>query len=285
LKASNNKKTLIRSKIISRSHLIYYFCRLMKKAVASVIALASVPVMAQKVNSTIQQVWLSYHNQIRFSNKWGLWNDAQLRTRNNFTHDFSIYILRTGLIYHINDDLRITAGYAYAHTFPVGSNGVAQAEHRPWQQILWQNRSPSLRFTQSIRLEERFRRHLISSTEKGEGYDFNYRLRYNLVFNFALGKKPFTPETFSYTLSNDVHLNFGKQVIYNSFDQNRVFAAAQYHTSDQNFLQLGYLYIYQQTGTAHYRYNHAARITYMHILDLRKKKQNNTGIGGAEVGD
>ena len=254
----------------------------MKKAVPGVVSLASVPVMAQKTTSTIQQVWFSYHNQIRFSDKWGMWNDGQLRTRNNFTRGWSIYILRTGLVYHITDDLRITAGYAYAHTFPVGSNGVAQAEHRPWQQILWQNRRPSLRFTQSIRLEERFRRHLINNTELGKGYDFNYRLRYNLVFNFALNKKPFNPKTFSYTLSDDVHVNFGKQVVYNSFDQNRVFAAVQYHTDNQDFLQLGYLYIYQQTGTNRFRYNHAIRITYMHILDLRKNKQNNAGMG---VGD
>lgn len=182
-------------------------------------------------------------------------------------------------MYHINDDLRITAGYAYAHTFPFDSKGVAQSEHRPWQQILWQNRRTSSRFTQSIRLEERFRRHLISSTELGKGYDFNYRLRYNLVFNFALNKKAFAPKTFSYTLSDDVHMNFGKQVVYNNFDQNRVFAAAQYHTDDQDFLQLGYLYIYQQTATNRYRYNHAIRITYMHALDLRKSKQNKSSAG------
>ena len=238
---------------------------------------------AQKITNSIQQMWFSYNNQIRFSDKWGLWNDAQLRTRDKFTQNFSIYILRTGLIYHITDDLRITAGYAYAHNFPVGSGAIAQAEHRPWQQILWQNRRPSLRFTQSVRLEERFRRHLISSTEKGKGYDFNYRLRYNLVLNFALNKKPFTPKTFSYTLSDDVHVNFGKQIVYNSFDQNRVFAATQYHTANQNYLQLGYLYIYQQTGTNRYRYNHAIRITYMHALDLRKKKGKDAGMGG--VGD
>jgi hypothetical protein len=252
----------------------------MKKAVPSGVLLASASVMAQKTTSTVQQVWFSYHNQIRLSNKWGLWNDAQLRTGDKFTRDFSVYILRSGAVYHITNHLRLTAGYAFAHYFPPSARGVAHTEHRPWQQISWQNRMPSLRFTQSIRLEERFRRHLLSSTQLGNGFDFNYRLRYNLVFNFAFNKKPFTPKTFSYTLSNDVHVNFGKQVVYNSFDQNRVFAAAQYHTDDQDFLQLGYLYIYQQTGANRYRYNHAIRITYMHALDLRKSKQNNAGTSG-----
>ena len=243
--------------------------------------LSAMPVVAQKTSSTVQQIWFSYHNQIRFSNKWGLWNDAQLRTRDKFIQDFSVYILRTGLIYHINEDLRVTAGYGYAHYFPADSKSVAQVEHRPWQQILWQNRFPSLRFTQSIRLEERFRRKLLSSTQLGEGYNFNFRLRYHLVSNFALGKKPFLPKTFSYIVSNDFHLNFGKQVVYNSFDQNRVFLAAQYHTDDQDFLQAGYLYIYQQTAANHYRYTHAVRITYMHVLDLRKKRQDDYSLIGS----
>ena len=217
---------------------------------------------------------------MRFSDRWGLWNDAQLRTRKKFTQDFSVYILRTGLIYHINEDLRVTVGYAYAQNLPVSSKNVAQVEHRPWQQILWQNRYPSVRFTQSIRLEERFRKTLLSSTQLGKGYDFNYRLRYNLVFNFALGQKPFWPKTFSYTASNDLHLNFGKEVVYNNFDQNRVFLAAQYHTDDQDFLQLGYLYIYQQLGSSNFRYTHAVRITYMHMLDFRRKEPGAFSRGG-----
>ena len=245
--------------------------------------LTAAPVAAQKASTTVQQIWFSYHNQTRLSNKLGLWNDAQLRTRNNFTRDFSIYILRTGLMYYVNEDLRITAGYAYAHSFPASSKELPQIEHRPWQQVLWQARYPSLRFTQSIRVEERFRRKLISSTQLGEGYDFNYRLRYNLGLNFTFSKKPFKQGTFSYTASDDVHVNFGKQVVYNSFDQNRVFLAAQYHTDKQDFLQLGYLYIYQQTGASKYRYTHAFRLTYMHILDLRKNKLNNSQPTGSAV--
>src|SRR5688500_10563552 len=130
-------------KIISQSAVIYYFCRLMKRMIPNLVFLTVTPAMAQKTSTTMQQVWLSYHNQLRFSNKWGLWNAAQLSTRNNFTRDFSVYILSSGLIYHITEDLRITAGYAYAHYFPASSKGVAQAEHRPWQQVLWQNRYPS----------------------------------------------------------------------------------------------------------------------------------------------
>lgn len=256
----------------------------MKRIISNLVILAAVPAFAQKTLSNVQQVWFSYHNQIRLSSKWGVWNDAQLRTRDQFFRDLSVYIFRSGLIYHLTDDLRITAGYAYAHYFPSDSNRVAEVEHRPWQQILWQNRYPSIRFTQSIRLEERFRRKLISSSHPGYGFSFNYRLRFNLVFNFALSKKPFAPKTFSYTVSDDVHLNFGKQVVYHNFDQNRVFLAAQYHTDDQDFLQLGFLYIYQQRGANSYRYNHTARITYMHILDLRKKKQNNAVWNSAGSG-
>src|SRR5688500_17164950 len=96
LKAINDKKLPNKPKILSRSHLIYYFCRLVKKAIPHLLMLTAAPVAAQKASTTVQQVWFSYHNQTRLSNKLGLWNDAQLRTRNSFTRDLSIYILRTG---------------------------------------------------------------------------------------------------------------------------------------------------------------------------------------------
>ncbi len=244
--------------------------------------ITAAPVAAQKASTTVQQIWFSYHNQIRLSNKLGVWNDGQLRTRNNFTRDFSIYILRTGLMYYVNEDLRITAGYSYAHSFAATTKELPQLERRPWQQVLWQNRHPQLRVIQSVRLEERFRRKMISSTQRGEGYDFNYRLRYNVGLNFTFSKKPFEANTFSYTTSNDVHVNFGKAAV-SGFDQNRIFLAAQYHTDNQDFLQLGYLYIYQQTGASKYRYTHALRLTYMHILDLRKNRQNNLHPGGSVI--
>ena len=46
-----------------------------------------------KSTTTVEQVWLGYFNQTRLSNKWGIWFDGQLRTKDDFFKDLSVSIL------------------------------------------------------------------------------------------------------------------------------------------------------------------------------------------------
>jgi hypothetical protein len=229
---------------------------------------------AQKKTNSVQQLWFSYNNQTRLAGKWGLWGDFQLRTKEDFFEDFSTAIARVGLMYYLTDNTKLTAGYAYVNYFPADAHpDISQPEHRPWQQVQWHNRFPKLHVMQWVRLEERFRRKIKDNDELAEGYDFNYRARYNLMLNFSFNKNPFSSKTISYTISNETHLNFGKEIVYNTFDQNRLFAGIHYHTTAHGYLQLGYMYLYQQLATGNkYRYIHAVRIGYSHNLDLPKKQ-------------
>ena len=232
--------------------------------------------LAQKSSSSVQQVWLSYNNQTRLSNKWGVWGDFHLRTKEEFVDDLSTSIARVGLMYYLNDNTKLTAGYAWVNHFPADAHpDVSQPEHRPWQQVQWHNRYPRLRMMQWLRLEERFRRKIKDNDELADGYNFNYRVRYSMLLNFALNKKPFAPKTISYVANNELHLNFGKEIVYNTFDQNRLFFGLHYHTNASDVLQFGYMYFYQQLAAGNkYRYIHAARVSYFHNLDLRKKDES-----------
>ena len=229
---------------------------------------------AQKKTYSVQQAWFSYNNQTRLSNKWGLWGDFQLRTQENFFDDFSIGITRVGVMYYLKENTKLTVGYAYAHYFPADSHpDIAQPEYRPWQQVQWHNNYSRLRMVQRIRLEERFRRKIKDNDELADGYNFNYRLRYNFSFNFAFNKNHFASKTISYVLNNELMVNFGKEIVYNAFDQNRLFAGFHYHTNAHDYLQFGYMYLYQQlTSGNRYRYIHAGRLSYFHTPDLRKKE-------------
>src|SRR5215510_3303361 len=98
--------------------------------------------MAQtKQTTSVQQVWLSYNNQTRFTDRWGMWADLHLRTKEDFFTNFSQSIVRLGLTYYLNDATKLTAGYAYVSNYP-GDNheNVTQPEHRGWQQIQWHNK-------------------------------------------------------------------------------------------------------------------------------------------------
>ena len=126
---------------------------------------------------------------------------------------------------------------------------------------------------QWLRLEERFKRKILDNDELSSGYSFNYRLRYNFFAQFPLSKKRFQSKTLSFVVNDEVHVNFGKQIINNYFDQNRFFLGFNYHVNKHDNLQFGYMNVFQQLPAGNkYRSLHVPRIFYFHNLDLRKKE-------------
>lgn len=226
-----------------------------------------------KTTVDVRQLWTGYFNQTRLTDKWGFWTDVHLRTKDNYFNNLSQGIIRLGLTYYLSDDAKLTAGYAYVNHFPSDNHkNISQPEHRPWQQIQWHTKYPRLKLMQWFRLEERYRRKIKNNDELADGYNFNFRLRYNILSQFPLSKKRFQPNTFSFVLSNEVFVNFGKQIVYNVYDQNRFFAGFHYHVNKHDNLQFGYMNIFQQLAAGNqYRSTHAARVFYFHNLDLRKK--------------
>lgn len=224
-----------------------------------------------KQTINVDQVWAGYFNQTRFSNKWGVWADGHLRTREDFFTNFSQAIVRLGLTYYLTDDAKLTAGYAFINHFPAENHkNISQPEHRPWQQIQWHTRFPKLRLMQWFRLEERFRRKIFNDNELAEGYNFNFKLRYNFFAQFPLSKKGFQPKTLSLVVNDEVHVNFGKQIVNNYFDQNRFFVGFNYHINKHDNLQFGYMNVFQQLAAGNrYRSTQVARLFYFHNLDLR----------------
>jgi Protein of unknown function (DUF2490) len=242
-----------------------------------ILLLCSNSIIAQsKVTTDVRQIWTGYFNQTRLIDKWGLWADIHLRTKDNYFNNLSQGIVRLGLTYYLNDDAKLTAGYAFVNHFPADNHkNISQPEHRPWQQIQWHTKYPKLKLMQWFRLEERYRRKIKNNDELADGYNFNFRLRYNILSQFPLSKKRFQPNTFSFVLSNEVFVNFGKQIVYNVYDQNRFFAGFHYHVNKHDNLQFGYMNIYQQLAAGNqYRSTHAARVFYFHNLDLRKSRQH-----------
>ena len=226
-----------------------------------------------KTTNHITQVWGGYFNQTRFTKKWGLWVDMHLRTKEEFVNNLAQSIARVGLTHYLTDNARLTFGYAFVNHFPADNHAnISRPEHRIWQQVQWHHRYPRLRLMQWIRLEERFRHKVANNDNLADGYNYNWKVRYNFSFNIPLSKKAFAPNTFSLVLNDEVHVNFGKEIVYNYFDQNRFFVGFSYHTNAHDNLQFGYMNLFQQLATGNsYKIIHAARIIYFHNLDLRRK--------------
>lgn len=226
-----------------------------------------------KTKTSAQQVWTGYSNQTRFSKRWGIWAEAQIRTKKDFFSQFSQSILRGGITYYLGDNTKLTAGDAYISIYPADNHSnVTQPEHRPWQQLQWHTVYARVRTMQWLRLEERFRRKILNDSALADGHNFNFRARYNFLLQVPLTKSKIKAGDFSFIINDEVHVNFGKQILFNSFDQNRAFIGLAYHTNSHDNLQFGYMNVWQQlAGGSTYRTIHTARIFYFHNLDLRNK--------------
>jgi len=254
---------------------VYALRRKLVSLVVLVMVMTNIGIAQIKQTQQLQQIWMGYFNQTRFSNKWGAWAETQLRTKEDFFTDLSTLILRFGLTYYLSDDAKLTAGYAFVNHFP-GDNhkGISQPEHRPWQQFQWHTKYPRLRLMQWFRLEERFRRKIKDDDELAEGYNFNWRFRYNFLAQFPLSKKRFQPKTLSFIVNDEVHINFGKEIVNNYFDQNRFFLGFAYHVNTRDNIQFGYMNVFQQLSAGNqYKSIDVIRLSYFHNPDLRKQKK------------
>ena len=228
---------------------------------------------AQKKVTTTEQLWLNYINTTKFSKHWGVMGDVQIRTKDDFVKGYALTAARGGVNYFINDNTFLTAGYAYFNYLP-GNNfkGISQPEHRPWQQIQWVNKYPHTRVTQRLRLEERFRHKVINAQQLDKGYNFNYRVRYQLGTTTPIGKKPLSPHTFAFVLNDEIMINAGKKIVNNMFDQNRLMAGFNFYVNKRDYVQAVYMNIFQKQSVAEaYNNIHMVRIAYNHNLDLTKK--------------
>ena len=226
-----------------------------------------------KQTEHLNQAWLGYFNQTRLSNNWGLWTDLHLRTKEDFVNDLSQGIARLGISYYLRNTTKLTAGYAYVHHFPADSHkDIAQPEHRPWQQVQWHTTYGKKKMLQWFRLEERYRHKILNDSTLASGYNFNFRLRYNFFFDIPLSSAGIKRGSFSFVINDEVHVNFGKQIVYNYFDQNRFSLGLKYQLSEHDNLQVGYMNVFQQLPAGNkYRSINAIRIFYFQNLDLRKK--------------
>ncbi len=226
-----------------------------------------------KNTQQIGQLWLANTSLVRLSNKWELLSDLHLRTKENFASNFSISIIRVGLNYYITPYTKFTSGFAWVNLFAGDDHkNITQPELRPWQQLQWTTKYGKYKTTQHFRLEERFRHKILNHDALAEGYNFNFRLRYNLLYEVPLSKNTQKPGAFSLVAFDEIFVNFGKEVINNYFDQNRFFVGLKLQTSANTNLLLGYQNVFQQLSKGNqYKNINGLRVTFYQNIDLRDK--------------
>jgi hypothetical protein len=222
----------------------------------------------EKHFETREQTWLGYFNQTRITKRSGVWLDVHLRLNDRFTNEVTQTILRGAYIYYLSDQTRLNLGYAYATRY--GSPDVP--EHRPWTQIQWIDKKKYFNLMQWFRVEYRNRRK-VQDGLLADGYNSNWKFRYNFALTFPLKGNQVVAKTPFLFFNDEIHINAGKNIINNYFDQNRLFLGFGYQFTSHLNVHVGYMYIFQQEAAGNRYVNiNAIRLFVFHNLDLRKQE-------------
>ena len=226
------------------------------------------PALAQATSvDTRYQLWLGYMTQLRFSERYGWWNDAHFVPG-------SFYVLRTGLTYRWTERLHATLGYAYLG-LSLGSTGkLERPEHRPWGQLVYNQRFDThWNFTARWRQDARFRHNVIDG-QLAPGYGFANRSRLLVALRRDLPELGLGEHAVPYTtLGNEVLVEWtfsGARL-----DQNRLIAGIGMARGNMS-LQLSYMnrYVQLAPGAASRGVmNHTLVLWLFHNFDLRPTKQ------------
>jgi hypothetical protein len=222
----------------------------------------------QKEINKQDQVWVSINNTVRLSEKWGFVADIHER-RNNFLKDASFHFVRFGVDYWITDNITLVAGYAHLWLAPSKEGWKTFAnENRTYQQLQMFSKAGKITILQRLRNEQRWQQKMANDKPTGEN-KFTDRIRYLLNLTIPVFKNEHYP---ALVLADELCVQFGKEVVYNTFDQNRLFIGIKQKVTKDLSFDLGYMRLFQQKASGYqYDLNNTFRWFFYYNPDFRKK--------------
>jgi hypothetical protein len=230
----------------------------------------------KEVNHQIQ-TWVSLNNNIKFDTNWSLLADFHIR-RNYFITRDNFYFVRGGLAYLSNSKVLFAMGYAHMWLATIKPEwSVFSNENRLYQQAQYISNIEEISILQRIRNEQRWQEVIVNDVMREESR-FTNRLRYLVSLNFPLSKKKTST---SLVVSDEVLIHFGKEIRYNTFDQNRVFIGIKQSINPHLSFDFGYMNVYQQKYSGYqYDTNHTIRLFFYYnnsLKDLTHFRNHSSG--------
>ncbi|MEQ1745108.1 MAG: DUF2490 domain-containing protein [Saprospiraceae bacterium] len=228
--------------------------------------------------ATGENAWFMYFGSHKFSPRWGVHLEAQLR-RSDWVASPQQVLFRTGLNYHFSPQVFATMGYCFVETYPYGDQPVKAAfpEHRLWEQMQIKSQAGRLEWVNRLRMEQRFVQlpALDSATGAYSLGDAVYTNRMRILNRVSVPFRGNSIEDKSLyaTVYDEVMVNFGKNVGANIFDQNRLYVAIGYRLPKIGRLEMGYLYqtIFKADGVR-VEQNHTLQVGLLSNIDFYKKQ-------------
>lgn len=246
----------------------------MKKFRVILFLMLSVLCQAQTDEKNIDHqsiLWTRYYNQLLLNEKWSLHSEFDNRLFLKPVQE-NLYVVRIQGRYKINDHLETGSGFAYFSVDTQVSEinpDYNTPEYRGQQDLTWKSNVNKVTLTQRFQVEERF----IRNADKEDllpGTTFFWRFRYRLQGDYTFWKKE--KQLLKAVVSDEIMFNFGKKIIKNTFDQNRIYAAIHYGLNSNLAFELGYLNSFQRRSNGIDFFNRdIIRFSIFHKIKISKK--------------
>jgi hypothetical protein len=213
---------------------------------------AAGPVLAQDGSDELGN-WLIWNGTVRFSERWSIFTEAQLRLWEVSSNVNEVFARAAGQ-FHINPRMFVALGYMYSDVSPF-LNGEETTENRIYEQLTASHPWGRPVFEHRLRLEQRW------IEESGET-DFRNRFRYRLQITTPINRPKLEARTHFFNFYDEIFLNLDSD--QDTFDQNRFYVAYGRQFTKLANLQLGLLW--QARSSADF---YRLQIFYTHNFDFR----------------
>lgn len=199
-----------------------------------------------RIKTHSQIGWYNSFGTFKLSKKFSIHAEYQWR-RDNYITAWQQSLLRVGLNYHAKEGLIFRLGYAWVETFAYGSIpinvlGRDFTEHRLYEMVQYSHKVKRIEFIHRFMVEQRLvGRYSDAGLTKEDQYHLLHRARYMIRCQFPLGANEIKNKTPYVALYDELFIGFGKNVIYNVFDQNRIGVLIGYQYNRALRLEAGYL--------------------------------------------
>lgn len=215
------------------------------------------------------QKWLTYNNQTKISDKWGVTFDLNHRTKGTTLFYPSLVAARAGVSYFTPKNISLSAGYAWFGTYLEKGEPILLDENRIWQQLQVNRNYSKIQLIHRFRAEQRFIEVMPEFKTKIHSHDTFNRLRYALqlqgpIFENLKGIQWYT--------ANEIMFNAGNISNGSLFNQNRTLAGLILSAGKQVDLSITYQMIYQHfPQTQNNEFINSGRFTILHKMDFSSK--------------
>jgi hypothetical protein len=189
-----------------------------------------------------QNVWLNYvGDHPLFGGPLGLHLEVQNRL-SEWGRDWQQLLIRPGINYQFTPNWSASLGYGFVRTYPYGELPVAHRfdEHRIYEQLQYKQDLLGLKWTHRLRLEQRWIEELQKQPDgrfTRENWRGEQRVRYLLRTEWPLTED----RRFYVPIWNEAFFNFGGNIVWNHFDQNRAFIGLGWQVDKHVRLETGFM--------------------------------------------